>query len=493
MVTVSTKSSPELFWQQVTLLAGTALLVVGAYLATSAFVLRIGFPLDDSWIHLTYARNLALRGEWAFRPGQPSGGSTAPLWSALLAPGFWVGLAPYVWTYLLGGVLLFALGWMAERAARRLLPSYRSWWPVVGMFVIVEWHMTWAAVSGMETLLHAFLVILVLILLTEPTPRPLTLGLLTALSVWARPDGLTLLGPVVVTLALRRRPLRAIVRFAIGFVPLWGLYLLFNLLLAGTPFPNTFYAKQAEYAAWQARPFFYTIGLGLLQLVTGPLVVLLPGVGIWALRAFRLRQWGTLAGMLWAVGYVFLYTMRLPPYQHGRYLMPAMPILFVWGMLGLVSLFGEAAPGPRSRWIRLAWAWIVLGVTIGFLGLGARSYAEDVAYIETEMVAVAQWVSRHLPPQMLVAAHDIGALGYFDHHPLVDLAGLVSPEVIPFLRDEQRLEAFLDQQGVRYVIAFPSLYPGLAARLEPVYVSGGVIALRLGGENLVVYRWRPRE
>jgi len=36
---------------------------MAVYLVASALYFRVGFPLDDSWIHLTYARNLALHGE----------------------------------------------------------------------------------------------------------------------------------------------------------------------------------------------------------------------------------------------------------------------------------------------------------------------------------------------------------------------------------------------------------------------------------------------
>lgn len=489
MATASTKSSVSLSSRTLLILLASSAFSLGIYLLACAFIFRIGFPLDDSWIHLTYARNLALRGEWAFLPGVPSAGSTSPLWSVLLAIGFLLRLGPYIWTYLLGGLLLFALACLAELAARRLLPSYKIALPLVGLFFAFEWHFVWAAGSGMETLLHASILTFVLLLLTRPSPQPLTLGLLTALSIWVRPDGLTLIGPVVLTLFLREKPAANLIRFFIGFGILFGLYLLFNLMLSGNPFPNTFYAKQAEYAAWQAKPLSEKISLTILQILTGPSLALLPGIVIWVVKSIRAREWGTLAGMIWALGFVGLYALRLPPYQHGRYLMPVMPILFLWGLLGALDFFSKGATRFGSRLMRVAWIASIVALAVAFWGLGAKSYGQDVAYIESEMVTVAKWVDVNLPPDALIAAHDIGALGYFDHHQLIDLAGLVSPEVIPFLRDEGQIAAYLDAHGVEYLIAFPNLYPDLAAQSEVVFVSEGGFALALGGENLFVYRW----
>jgi len=45
---------------------------------------QISFPLDDAWIHLTFARNLARFGDWAYFPGDPvTTGSTSPLFTLL--------------------------------------------------------------------------------------------------------------------------------------------------------------------------------------------------------------------------------------------------------------------------------------------------------------------------------------------------------------------------------------------------------------------------
>ncbi|HKY84096.1 MAG TPA: hypothetical protein VJ160_04630, partial [Anaerolineales bacterium] len=87
---------------------GGAALGVMLFLTVSRTTFRIGFPLDDAWIHQTYARNLVATGQWAFVPGEPSGGSTSPLWTVALAVGHWLGLDPRVWAYSLGAAVLAA-------------------------------------------------------------------------------------------------------------------------------------------------------------------------------------------------------------------------------------------------------------------------------------------------------------------------------------------------------------------------------------------------
>ena len=493
MARASLKSSPDLSAHDLALLAAAVIFGAGVYLLTSFLIYRLGFPLDDSWIHLTYARNLALHGQWAFQLGHPSAGSTAPLWTFLLALGFWLGLAPYFWTYLLGSSTLFGLAVLMEKTARRLISTYNPRMPWVGLFFAFEWHFLWASMSGMETLLHALLVTSVLAALMTGSRRYLTLGLLTGLSVWVRPDGLTLLAPVVLVIFLVEKSInekgRALVLYFIGFGSLFVPYLLFNLWLSGTPMPNTFYAKQAEYATWQAKPILKHLADLLLQLLTGPGVILLPGVIAAAVLSIRRRAWPTIAAMLWCGGYLLLYILRLPAYQHGRYLMPAMPVFFLFGLLAFLE-FQTSTVFRRFQWMaKTTWQISIILVTLLFFGLGARSYGEDVGLIESEMVVTAKWVSQNIPAGAVIAAHDIGALGYFDNHELIDLAGLVSPEVIPFMRDESQLAVFLNRRGANYLIAFPAFYPKLTRTAKPVFVSGGKFAPLLGEQNMAVYDW----
>jgi hypothetical protein len=142
-----------------------AFISVGAYLFVSQRFYGPGFPLDDAWIYQTYARNLAWRSEWAFLPGVPSGGSTGPLWSILLAPGYWLGLAPFFWTWLLGCLTLAAVGVMGMWFFASSAPALKTNAVWVGLALVLEWHLIWAAGSGMETLAFSAMVLLVLGLL----------------------------------------------------------------------------------------------------------------------------------------------------------------------------------------------------------------------------------------------------------------------------------------------------------------------------------------
>jgi len=266
---------------------------------------------------------------------------------------------------------------------------------------------------------------------------------------------------------------------------------LFNLAVGGTPMPNTFYAKQAEYASWQTLPILDRLGQMSLQLLVGPSLVLIPGIIGWLVKSVRQRIWGSLAALIWTAGYLVLYVSRLPVYQHGRYIMPAMPIFFLFGLLAFAE-FDAGKMFARYHWIgQVVWRASIVMLAVAFIFLGAQSYARDVALIESEMVVTAKWAATNLPPDALIAAHDIGALGYFDDHGLIDLAGLISPEVIPFIRDEPRLADYLDQKDADYLIAFPFFYPLLTENAEVVFVTNNSISPTLfDEENMAVYLWK---
>ncbi len=454
---------------------------------------HLGFPLDDSWIHQTYARNLAEFGEFSFIPGQPSAGSTSPLWTGVLAIGYQLHLPHLTWTFLMGWLSLSLVALMGMILARRLSGNMGAGGLWIGGFLALEWHLLWASASGMETLLYSGVILSVFVLLFSLRVHWFWAGLLIGVSIWLRPDGLTLMGPlgwvIFFTIDNWRERLRSLAvslaGILIGLLP----YLAFNQWLAGSPWPNTFSAKQTEYAGLQALPLFVRLWEQFQLPLIGAGAILAPGILYFIVYSARQRNWAHFAALLWAIGFMGIYAWRLPvTYQHGRYIMPVMPVLFVLGLLGLYH-FVISHP-QRIAWV-VSRAWLVslVLVQLTFLFLGARAYARDVAWIQTEMVQAADWIAENTQPDDLIAAHDIGALGYFSERDILDLAGLISPEVIPFIKDEMRLAEYLDQKQVDYLMTFPSWYPFLANEKNRVYFTGSVTVF--GTEPMTIYKWRP--
>lgn len=437
---------------------------------------RFGFPLDDAWIHQTYARNLAQTSQWAFVPGVPSTGATSILWPLMLVPAYLLPIDPRWWTHLVGLLSLAETALGAARLVETNSPggvreNTLTLSLAVGLGVALEWHLVWAAASGMETGLFAALLIWFWVSFLRRDPARvghvwhdgLLLGVWGGVLVLARPEGILAAGLAGIYGLLVPGRLRDRLRWAalaaaglaLLLVPYFGL----NVLTSGEMWPNTFYAKQTEYAALWSIPYPRRLLSQAFVSLIGPQIVLLPGLlyTLWLAVRHRPVDWSVLLPVVWIVSHWALYAARLPvTYQHGRYAIPTIPVLAAYSIYGACQL---ARPRARQTPIRLAsLTWLLAGallfpLMVGFSG--APAYGRDVTFIEDEMVAVARWVADNTRPETVIAAHDIGALGYFAPRPLVDLAGLASPEVIPFMTDEARLTAYILDSRAAYLVVFP--------------------------------------
>lgn len=467
---------------------------------------RAGFPLDDAWIHQTYARSVGWNGRWAFVPGVVSAGSTAPLWTVLLAVGYALRLPHVGWAWSLGAACLLWLAWLTLRLWQRLWPAQAASGWVAALVVALLWPLLWSALSGMETLLFGALALAVLNgFLAEPTTprRAALLGLLLGLLVLTRPDGVWLAVLLAAAVGLqagsagdRFRRVGALVGTAVVvLLP----YFVFNWGVGGQLWPNTLVAKQAEYAVGLARPFLLRFAHLLWFSLGGPPEgwrgisgaqwLLLPGLVLAGWRAveadWRTRRLWLAVPLLWALGHVALFAWRLPvTYQHGRYLLPVLPIWVLYGLAGWRVLLVGAG---RGRWMARRVFGLTLAVLLGvFVGLGARAYAEDVAFIDAEMVAAAKWIAANTPSDAVIAAHDIGALGYFAPRPLVDLGGLTDTAVVDQFGDEAALIATAD-----YLVTAPGWpYDGVVTAVggRPVFDSDYAWTVAHGRNNVQIFR-----
>ncbi len=465
------------------LIALVALVGVSAYVLAAQTLGGPGFPLDDSWIHQTYARNLAQTGLWAYVPGVPSAGSTSPFYTLLLAIGYALHVPFFAWTYGLGAAALAGAGLVGVRAAERLFPSVPHVGFVTGLAIVAAWHLVWAATSGMETALFVALSLVVIDLAWAEIGasangrtrfrRGAAFGLSGAMLIATRPEGVLLVGLTgLLMLIARPQPdwrvfavwcLGALIGGLVGIAP----YALLNLSLGGSLLPNTFAAKQAEVAELRAQPFVVNLLAMIQPLTAGGQLLIVPGAIATLLtlaRRLRVQRESLLylVPILWVAALIVAYAVRLPaPYQHGRYVIPVLAPFFLFGIGGTLRLVTRRRLSLVSRALARSLAITALALFVIFWAYGAVIFGRDVQMIQSDMVVASKWLAANVSTDQLLAVHDIGAVGYFAPRPILDLAGLVSPEIIPIIRDPGALMTLMQQRGVRYLMVLPSQRPAL--------------------------------
>jgi hypothetical protein len=470
---------------------------VSAALPLAVFLVRerqiagaSGFPLDDSWIHLHFARNLAEGAGFAYNPGVPVAGSTAPLWTLLLAAA----------SALLGPSLLAtkALGIAAAIAAAVLTRHAAVAWGVPAVTALaasmaLAWSgpLVWGSLSGMEVTLAAALVAAAL--LAHACNRTAWVAFSAALAALARPESLLL-----VPLLLVARPVnvRRLIVFAVITTVVLAPAVWFSMVTIGSPMPATAAAKvEGGLLGWLAhvhepwrqlligRPWEFARAwfrwLAAINWVLPFALVL----GIWVAWKRRGRALGilTIAFIAHPLGMAWLAPYRDPGFQEGRYSIQLLPLAFLLVAVGLGAL----------RWRRVA-AVALLVLALVPLGGAADRYAWGVQNINAMQVHLGQWVKSNVPPTSRIALNDIGAIAYVSRRPVIDLMGLVTPDIIPYRRQgELGIIRYVGEQCPDYVIVFPTWFPQMTARpdtLEPIY------RVRLernevsGGPEMVVYR-----
>ena len=504
-----------------------ALLACLGYLAAEAWLLSgdLGFPLDDSWIHLQFAHNLAEGRGLAYNPGELVTGSTAPLWTALLSLLFLLPGSVIIWTKLLG-VAFHLAGVAATWRLARELDIGRGLASLAAALTLATSWLVWSALSGMEVPLFVALSLSGMILhLREraaPERPPLSAGIF-AVAALARPEGLLLLVLALVDRCLvfrrdedgaaharlaweRPRLTSVLLGAALAACALAGT-ILFYRWAGGAFLPTTFAAKNSELRRFLPDLQYIHTVLGIL-FKPQPYMVLLSGAGIAALveRLGTPRDRGLLPA-LWLIALPIVYSTMSPSGKgilvgnFGRYYFPFFPVVAVLGVLGLER--AAAALGPRLRAgrallpVRVLLVALILWPTLSTLVQGAGRYAQNVANVQDSDVAVARWLAPRLHPDAVLAVNDIGALKFLLPNRVIDLAGIATPEIRREInravREMRPWEPVMAEEIAKrqpdYLVIFPAWVPTLSLdpRFRPLYRIAIRDNITMGGDEIVVY------
>jgi hypothetical protein len=473
-------------------ISAVAILLLFPFLLNANY---FGLPFDDSYISLLFARNLADHAKLSFDGATWSAGATSPLHVALLAVPLKAGVEPITASIALGATLHVALicsvYWLANVIFhRRLTAAIAATFAAITGFAVLD------ALNGMETTL--FMVMTTLTVAAFFSARSsrawLAAGILAALALLTRPEALVLLGAMVLYEIVCPRDDRSV--FDTTSLGRFGLLVAPSVvaLAALTAFyygvTDSFQPGTASAKLWFFREFEsdWTVRWDHAQIgLAGFATPLLPFIG---LSAFSIRRKEALLfAFLWIpffLAYFALFPGGLSHYWF-RYQHVFMPPIFVFAAAGLVSLTANVSWNWRSAIAASAIGGILLiGLVMQYDSL-RNNYAKNVNLNEGSNVKMAEFIRDKLPPDATVATHDIGVVGYYSDREIIDLVGLVNPEVVDY-HDGRRLSEYVERVKPDFVLLFPSwefnfLHLGLHPYIyEPICGFPGV------NEPYILYR-----
>lgn len=184
------------------------------------------YPLDDTFIHLSIAKNFALHGVWGINAQEFSAASSSPLYTLILAAFIKAGINSIWMPFYVNVCFAFMLVIMTDKLLQRFsLPASIRCITLISLVILVPVPVMVA--SGMEHMLHAFLAMWMLylsvaFLTPDNTTRNqvLLLSLVSGLAILARFESLFLLAGVIIAGIYNRRWQQTGVVLVLSLTPL---------------------------------------------------------------------------------------------------------------------------------------------------------------------------------------------------------------------------------------------------------------------------------
>ncbi len=415
---------PTIFVPVKALRLGIAAVCAGCLTFGLASIWRVGL-IDDAYVFLVYARNLAEGLGPVFNPGEYVEGFTSPLWTFMLAAGglftsdyealaYWFGISA---TSL--AVLLLARQTLRAFSDFALTPFVLIA-TLAGSPILVFW-----GGAGLDTSLFFLMVTATILSLLADERRSQISArtvIVLCLATLARPEG-TLLAFYVGCVSLWRRrsilPLAAYVVFvAMGVAIRFSYY--------GDIIPNTFHVKVTATLAQRIVMAVEYCEPAIIANLS--LIAVMCVVTTFAWRWERsFRRYATILLSWVALWVAYVVCIGGDNFQFLRFFVPVIPALFLLTVAAIHVIQHHA-----NRWV----AGPVAAVTVFLIVISHMQTFERFAPgFHANMARanawgkVGQWLGENTPPDTVIATPAPGAMAYFSRRVTIDMLGLTDVQI----------------------------------------------------------------
>jgi arabinofuranosyltransferase len=382
------------------------------------------FYLDDvEMVAMRYARNLASGQGLVWNPGERVEGYSNPAWVLVMAAVHAAGAPDGISSLVVKAVawlLACAVLLLAARLRQRIAPP-DSWADAVLMLVLaLHADLVYWAANGFETpLLTALLLWLLLRVIDESASGGVRASTMVAAGTLAvvRSDAHLLVAAVVVAalvLSPRRSQTARLVALAL-VVP--AAHVALRLAYYGDWLPNTFYLRM-----WSV-PDLWLEGLRYVRRFWREHLMLV-ALAIAAAGRRDPRVWALFA--VCAAAGAHGIAAGGDPFEHHRFIAPAVPVIVVLAVLAVEWWTQERAA------LRVVALTLLVLTAVSTSGLVSRWPVDATRSWRGKPwhgAAVGRLLREHTSEGATVAAAGAGALGYFSHRTVFDFTGRTDPSI----------------------------------------------------------------
>ena len=453
----------------------------------------LSFPLDDPWIHLNFAKNLVDYHSFSYYKDQiVTAGSTSPLYVFILVIGFLFTNNEMILSYVIGTAFFGFAAFVFYKLALKEHDNNILYGFLITLVFILDPRLNFIALSGMETTMFIFLLLLGVYF--YKTCNTILLGITLGLIFWARPDGIAFIAAIGVDFIYQKwivkdekennsRPifsLKEISKVAGIFIMFLLCYFAMNLYLSGSVLSNTYGAKVAFYTDTDVRITFLKVYIWnffteyqFAYLMPGFLILLVKSIYDLTKRKYNSYS----IYFLFIFIFIFIYLVKIPLFSRfGRYFMPMIPFYIMISISGYFILV-EMLKGILKNLIvrKIIVSCILLFLLIlTFISFktNCEYYAYHSKYIYDRHVKTAHWLRDNTNENDIIATHDIGAIGYYSKRKVIDIVGLINPELTKeSYRDDYNevVTDFFNKNGVTYTAFYREWF--LTLNQNPVFYS----------------------